>query len=181
MKNIHVLPTNKPSSLCINGKNGNHIYITSDEKPKTGDWSVYQNDKIHKCMQDIVGDTFKKIILTTDQDLIADGVQPIADEFLEWYVNNPSCEQVEVEIETTSIQLPQQQLSENSYDLAFRWINKKVYKIIIPKEEPKQETQGYICPQTKIQCDDECCVNAENCHIESSIGVTKETKEDTHL
>jgi len=35
------------------------------------------------------------------------------------------------------------------------------------KEEPKQE--GYICPHTKIQCDDECCVSAEDCHITSSL------------
>ena len=101
MKNIHVLPTDKPSRvykhlgrelkhtvryfeqkglLCIN----QNIYITSEEKPKAGDWSLYQN-KIHKCIEDIVGDEFKKIILTTDQDLIADGVQAIDDEFLEWF------------------------------------------------------------------------------------------------
>ena len=39
----------------------------------------------------------KKIVLTTDQDLIKEGVQAIDDEFLEWFVNNPSCEFVEVE------------------------------------------------------------------------------------
>ena len=55
---------------------GDEIYITSDEKPKAGDWSLYQN-KIHKCIEDIVGDEFKKIILTTDQNLIKDGVQTI--------------------------------------------------------------------------------------------------------
>jgi hypothetical protein len=86
MRNLHLLPT----------ENGKHIYITSDEKPKAGDWSVYQNDKIHKCMEDIVGDTFKKIILTTDPDLINDGVQSIDDTFLEWFVKNASCESVEV-------------------------------------------------------------------------------------
>jgi hypothetical protein len=37
-----------------------------------------------------------KIILTTDQDLIKDGVQAIDDEFLEWFVNNTSCEEVEI-------------------------------------------------------------------------------------
>ena len=35
----------------------------------------------------------------------------------------------------------------------------------------EKETQSYICPQTKMQCDDECCVSAEDCHIEQSIGV----------
>ena len=38
----------------------------------------------------------KKIILTTDQDLIKDGVQAIDDDFLEWFVKNPSCEVVDV-------------------------------------------------------------------------------------
>ena len=51
----------------------------------------------------------------------------------------------------------------------------------ITQEESKQETQGYICPQTKIQCDDECCVSAEECHIEQSIGVISdcEPKQET--
>jgi hypothetical protein len=147
MKNIHLLPTDKPSNLTVrtktnellysyklfSSKNGSdinvnqHIYITSDEeKPKAGEWSLYQN-KIHKCIEDIIGDEFKKIILTTDQDLIADGVQAIDNEFLEWFVNNPSCESVVV----------------NFNYKKFRWseLNKsQCYKIIIPQEEPKQET-----------------------------------------
>jgi hypothetical protein len=194
MKNIHVLPTYKPTRLryfdskleimfLIPKKSDivfQNIYITSDEKIKEGDYVIW-NGKVYKdSKRSFTGVDYsqcKKIILTTDQDLIADGVQSIPDDFLEWFVKNPSCEEVEVEIETTSIQLPQQQLSENSYDLAFRWINKKVYKIIIPKEEPKQE--GYICPHTKLQCDDECCVSAENCHIISSMGILSEPKQET--
>lgn len=39
----------------------------------------------------------KKIILTTDVDLIKNGVQEIDDEFLEWFVKNPSCENVNIE------------------------------------------------------------------------------------
>jgi hypothetical protein len=160
MKNIHLLPTDKPSRLAydfdkliLNSRllspilyKTQHIYITSDEEIKYDEyylsWQDYYNPPkyvIYVKSSGVNGDG-KKIILTTDPDLIADGVQEIGDEFLEWFVKNPSCEEVEVEIETTSIQLPQQQLSENSYDLAFRWINKKVYKIIIPQEEPKQET-----------------------------------------
>jgi len=45
---------------------------------------------------DICKSEYSEIILTTDQDLIKDGVQAISDEFLEWFVNNPSCEEVEV-------------------------------------------------------------------------------------
>lgn len=30
-----------------------------------------------------------------------------------------------------------------------------------------EQTQGYICPVTKVQCDDECCVSEDDCHIQS--------------
>jgi len=39
--------------------------------------------------------------------------------------------------------------------------------------------EGYICPQTKKQCDDECCVSAEDCHIKVSIGILSESKQET--
>ncbi|CAB4136440.1 hypothetical protein UFOVP309_7 [uncultured Caudovirales phage] len=70
------------------------------------------------------GNECKKIILTTDQDLIEDGVQAIDDEFLEWFVKNPSCESVETEI----------------VEYGFDEVPICIYKISIPKEEPKQET-----------------------------------------
>ena len=35
------------------------------------------------------------------------------------------------------------------------------------KQSSVEQTQGYICPVTKVQCDDECCVSAEDCHIKS--------------
>jgi hypothetical protein len=90
------------------------LFITSNEKPKAGDWSLYQN-KIHKCIEDIVGDEFKKIILTTDYKLAPD-VQKIDDEFLEWFVNNPSFESVEVQ-------------------KWFDGVDFLEYKIIIPSQE----------------------------------------------
>jgi hypothetical protein len=135
MKNIHLIPTDKPSRLYkhnelglqllapvshevgqYNGSN-QHIYITNDEEIKEGDWFI-RDGSIHKCFRvhktdiefltsiDSVycgSNTFwskefcKKIILTTDQDLIKHGVQAIDDEFLEWFVKNPSCESVEVQ------------------------------------------------------------------------------------
>ena len=148
MKNIHLLPTEKPSRLYKSKITQNifigddisqhgdatynlNIYITSDEeKPKAGEWSLYQN-KIHKCIEDIIGDEFKKIILTTDQDLIADGVQAIDDEFLEWFVKNPSCESIEVESKKIRV-------DKNFNDIS-HW-NRFKYEIIIPQAEPKQET-----------------------------------------
>ena len=30
-----------------------------------------------------------------------------------------------------------------------------------------KQTTGYICPKTTKQCDDECCVSADECHIEA--------------
>jgi hypothetical protein len=163
MKNIHLLKTEKPSRLYKDGEklkldidsygvNNQNIYITSDEEIKEGDW-IKWGEAIYKANRKYIS-PFKKIILTTDQDLIADGVQAIDDEFLEWFVQNPSCEFVEV-----------------TRDFADEGIKGITYYgkyfIIIPKEESKQE--GYICPHTKIQCDDECCVSAEDCHITSSL------------
>jgi hypothetical protein len=145
MKNIHILPTDKPSRLVIDtienklyyqsilhNKTVNvlthNIYITSDEEIKKGDWCLDLRDnstfKI-KLSIDGVG-LILKIILTTDQDLIKDGVQAIPDEFLEWFVKNPSCEEVEVK--------------QSIYPINTHKFGQTKYKIIIPKEEPKQET-----------------------------------------
>jgi hypothetical protein len=140
MKNIHLLPTEKPSRLTKPGgssfiklyTNGltntpkghcknYHLYITSDEEIKEGDW-IKWGDAIYKANRKYIP-PFKKIILTTDQDLIADGVQSIDDEFLEWFVKNPSCEEVKVK---------------NVISKYFDCV-RYIYKIIIPQEEPKQD------------------------------------------
>ena len=141
MKNIHILPTDKPSRLVkikdnlfytttenIPGGVYQHIYITSDEKAKEGDWGYipFQGGNV-KLVGKYFADDWKKIILTTDQDLIEDGVQAIDDEFLEWFVKNPSCEEVEVKDVFKS--------SPIGFGNAFDY-----YKIIIPKEEREQET-----------------------------------------
>jgi len=139
MKNIHVIPTDKPSRL-FKFANQLHldtipkeyykkyqIYITSDEEIKEGDWYVSTHEtSINQCSgfnKETLNKAYwaKKIILTTDPDLIKDGIQKIDDTFLEWFVKNPSCEFVEVE--------PSEFLAD-----------KVIYEIIIPKEEPKQET-----------------------------------------
>jgi hypothetical protein len=65
----------------------------------------------------------KKIILTTDQELIKDGVQSIDDEFLEWFVKNPSCEY----IQTTELSLFNGDTGQSGH---------YKYEIIIPQEEP---------------------------------------------
>jgi hypothetical protein len=174
MKNIFVLPTDKPSRLlqCLKvielldkewlspiGKVNRNIYITNSEKPKEGDW-VYENNlnqetKIYQIIKrdgrlmffrfrsvpiwlDENQHGCKKIILTTDVDLIKDGVQAIDDAFLEWFVKNPSCESVKVERLDTFKKTNEVYVDEiaggNYYEII------KQYKIIIPQEETKQET-----------------------------------------
>ena len=140
MKNIHILPTDKPgwvgrfidtnnlflriSNDIPRGENVN-IYITNSEEIKEGDWCLEFNALGNKIMDVckapciIPGECILiKIILTTDPTLIADGVQAIDDKFLEWFVENPNCNKVEVEL--------------------FPKFSNKLYGIIIPKEEPKQ-------------------------------------------
>ena len=120
MKNIHVLPTNKPGRLVKNGENilklciqtlpldkeincyPQNICVTNDEEIKEKDWCINLAHKLIVKPTDIEwansnSNNLKKIILTTDQDLIKDGVQAIDDEFLEWFVKNPSCEFIRVD------------------------------------------------------------------------------------
>jgi hypothetical protein len=162
MKNIHVLPTRLASEYYIT-KEGKleesyslrrggavHFYITTnDEKIKEGDWFHIPNQMLgyehisNEWSADLKSVYAKKIILTTDQDLIKDGVQAIDDEFLEWFVKNPSCE--EVEVETKDLEDIERELNIYGHDIGLTddelrdWIKSggDYYKIIIPKEETK--------------------------------------------
>ena len=154
MKNIHVLPTDKPtwlhksllsgvlrkSSSCIDDMKqaqGMNIYITSDEEIKDGDYALYLFGNLVQKVKIGINvsnkEAHKKIILTTDPDLIKDGVQAIDDEFLEWLVKNPSCEFVDVE------------RTVNDYWHKLQLHYEFKYKIIIPQEEPKQKTLEEAC------------------------------------
>jgi hypothetical protein len=116
MKNIHILPTDKPSRLyhkngrfktdksagidwfISEGYKPRHMYITNDEEIKKGDWCF--NPKTNKIIKvghyGHYGHSSKKIIMTTDQALIADGIQGIDDELLKRFIENPECEFVEI-------------------------------------------------------------------------------------
>jgi hypothetical protein len=149
MKNLHLIPTDKPSRLIKNNHSQllltiqtlpldreigcfpQNIYITSDEEINQQTepcWCIntikntWDADLIYyqgsMPQYHYVG--FKKIILTTDQDLIKEGVQAIDDEFLEWFVKNLNCESVRVEKWAS--------LAECGYS----------YHITIPQEEPNQ-------------------------------------------
>jgi hypothetical protein len=161
MKNIHVIPSRKPIGIHFLD-----YHITSSEEIKEGDWFyLYDADIIAKYVSVKPVVEGKKIILTTNVDLIADGVQAIDDEFLQWFVKNPTCEEVEVKKGFA-----------DGTDYGYNFLD---YKIIIPIEETKQETLGYICPQTKKQCDDECCVSAKDCHVEAGMGIISDSKQET--
>ncbi len=179
MKNIHLIPTDKPSRLGqVHGKlsffkdrrwdntenwRSQNIYITNSEEIKEVDLmyctttasdavgelrtagkiykscllSIEENNSIVETWGYINNrgekqyihypDEMKKIILTTDLDLIKDGVQAIDDEFLEWFVMNPSCESVRVE--------------RNFADEGIKGITYYgKYFLVTPNEEPKQQT-----------------------------------------
>ena len=156
MKNIFLLPTDRPSflfkdikdNLMFNkdwfeipkGRVNQNIYITSDEEIKKGDWvikisSLYKGGGIAQkysfidaLFEDII---FKKIILTTDPELIKDGVQAIDEDFLQWFVKNPSCESVEIENNWEFLGDDYRRGGERTL----------VYKIIIPKEESLNNTK----------------------------------------
>ena len=71
-------------------KIGKEWFITNDEEIKRGDWFLTDDKRVEKDATDWrAREWHRKIILTTDQDLIKDGVQAIPDEFLEWFVKNP--------------------------------------------------------------------------------------------
>ena len=148
-KNCWVIPTDKPSRLWTNNLRrrleldefpeqhlnqiAKHIYITNDEEIKDG----YYLDLTHNIIMKSVfypssDKNCKKIILTTDPDL--DGVQKIDDEFLEWFVKNPSCEWVEVDL--VSVNEFGSEITVNGYGF-----DKFIYKITIPKEEPTEEAK----------------------------------------
>jgi hypothetical protein len=140
MKNLYLLPTDKPSRLHdynyisllglskenLQWRQGMHIYITSEEEIKKRDYVLSDSsigalylDGVINTVEMLAENQWKKVILTTDQDLIEDGVQIISDEFLEWFIKNPSCEFAE-------------------YDKNYNRGNSKYYyKIITPKEKVK--------------------------------------------
>ncbi len=141
-----------------------NIYITSDEEIKEGDW-VYSEArntlfKIKSKATTSVGTLLieddvimpleineidcKKIILATDVDLIKDGVQAIDDEFLEWFVKNPGCEEVIINFE-------RYEKGVGLITSDWRTSNADYYKIIIPKEEHLQGAILKLTPKSDLE------------------------------
>jgi hypothetical protein len=152
MKNIHVIPTDKPSRFFNTNEGKYHfrehyvpdtiqtcknhnIYITSDEEIKEGDWVITPTNDILEWAK-VFQPIGKKIILTTHQNLIADGVQPIDDEFLEWFVENPSCETVEIDRD-------EREVGNHLGGVVTEYGD---YKIIIPQEQTTEEVPNELEP-----------------------------------
>jgi hypothetical protein len=172
MKNIHILQTEKPSRLfkddfgkyfvSINiDQEQNHfkpqnIYITNLEEIKDC-WVLNTHTNVVYFLKGYYGiqPIAKKIILTNDKKLIADGVQELPEDFYSWFVNNPSCESVSIEEEDYSQKCREcGETVKRGYNCAkgcfmksgnFIPTDKNInYKIIIPQEEPKQELERGI-------------------------------------
>ena len=157
-RNLWVIPSDKPSNYVTSymekEMQRHNIYITNSEEIKEGDWVInLKSNGIYPIfiLNEVV-DYEKKITLTTDQDLIKDGVQAMNDEFLEWFIKNPSCEEVEIikqhqyhSSKEFYIDADYVNCSEEQYESIKKEIPtcplRILYKIIIPNEEPKALTK----------------------------------------
>ena len=116
-----------------------------------GDWFYNTIYNFIARTGDITSYDFK-IILTTNKLLIKDGVQAIDDEFLEWFVKNPSCGEVDVI---------------NNYHMFSNKNSITNYEIIIPKEElhsMDDEVECNMCGNIMSLLEDEsnyACFNSE--------------------
>jgi hypothetical protein len=165
MKNIHIVPTTQASRLVkskfsdtllladMASKRAEwkrfNIYITSNEEIKEGEW--FYSPKLLDAQKLFDRRDWRKIILTTDVDLIKDGIQAIDDKFLEWFVKNPSCESVRVE------------------GHIYKGQDETEYRIIIPEEEPKLQCKDCNDNLTDCTC------------IEDTVDMKQETLHEVAL
>jgi hypothetical protein len=124
MKNLFILPSEKPSRL-LKSQNNNfmiiksdtpnwfeiilkntyqNIYIINDDEIKDNTWvlnivngNIYKTYKGKPFNKDTKKEKWRKIIIATDVDLIKDGVPAINDQVLDWFVKNPTCEWVDID------------------------------------------------------------------------------------
>jgi len=168
MKNVHVLPTTQPSRLQLNiyskklilfnniqsenesvHLSNQHIYITSDAMIETGDWYISESLNGLNKFKWTRNEKIKyvaKIILSTDPTLIRDGVQEIDDEFLEWFIKNPTCEYAEIN-DWLDVNGNIAFGGNIRYQICNQFHDKK---IIIPQEEQKQHLINMMQDDEKL-------------------------------
>ena len=152
MKNIFLIPTENSSRLSIKDgvlilhrqqwrKGTQNIHITSDSKFVRDEY-ITDGVEVMKATPKLVDAQglvdrrdWKKILMTTDPELIKDGVHPIGEDFLQWFVENPTCIKVEVVyglFNPMGRQVDPNDLGQNHSKCVWK------YKIITTKEEQKQ-------------------------------------------
>ena len=161
-------------------KIGTSTYITNNEIPPFGSWYIYcYLNKIYKSKRknsnvDYPYPNFQRIIMTDDQKLISEGIQPIDNESLEWIANNPSCEYVDIDEKTNKeIQI---EIGTWGHDEGLlvseleEWLKNggELYKIIIPQEEPKKEYFNEKRGLTEVQLKD-----PNTCEYYKELGVLR--------
>jgi hypothetical protein len=136
----------------------NELYIISDTENVNENCWIITDGKLVQVSYLLSNEVARgyKVILTTNKLLIKDGVQAIDDEFLEWFLNKTNNSDKPVDIVEVIKTAPIRPFG-------------SLYKIIIPKEEPKSHIE-YINtddftsmiynpqeePKQECTCTDEC-------------------------
>lgn len=116
---VHMLPTEDASHIFMldnvlkysktktkvekpNSNQCQHLYITTDEKPKKGEWCYAPSlDRVFQITSDApLPNEARKIIATTDPKLIAEGVKEIPQSFIEDYCKAGGIDEVLVEYQS---------------------------------------------------------------------------------
>ena len=142
------------------------LYVVSNNVDISENCWIITNCKLVQVsylLSDEVAKGFK-VILTTNKLLIKDGVQKIDDEFLEWFVKNPSCEEVEVDTRPKV---------SSHFEKGFVIDNPNYMKIIIPKEEAKHQ-QEISYSEEELKSYGEFCVS-------TFLGIESVTLSDVYL
>ena len=139
-------------------KIGKELFITDDSEINIG-WIYNSKENIVEKAETFEDVKFLreinsyekiifKVILTTDESLIADGIQAIDDDFLQWFIAHPSCEEVEVKLRYMP---PYRKETHRGikYD-----VSTTAYKIIIPSEEfkPKKCEHEFVVKFGVSEC-----------------------------
>jgi hypothetical protein len=112
--------------------------ISNNEAINENDHIITQDGRLvevsYLLSKDVQGG--HKVILTTNKLLIKDGVQAIDDEFLQWFVKNPSCEFVDIESYKIDKEWDEKHTQFNPI-----YPMKNKYKINIPQEEQQDKNK----------------------------------------
>lgn len=144
-----------------------NMYITSDEEIKD-DYVYYENGDlkgIHKVVNGQRPKTMilKKIILTTDPELINDGVQAIDNEFLEWFVDNPKHDYVTIRKKRNNL----------GYGISFNHQRNSLYADLVNLPITKE-------PKKECTCENPNDNTCDHCDAEESKRIIEKAKQQAN-